>query len=202
MDNRIIFRTRDAIRTGLSASWPVPASTGELAGDHVLWLNSELAAVLGPVTFQAEYLVSNLHNASPILGGVVQPAVGTAQYHGGYMQVMYYLTDDHDHYDKLAGIFARVTPRENAICMRDDQGCVRRGRGAWQIGVRYNYLDLNDSGIDGGILHNVTAGLNWFLNPNMKVQFNYFATDRNAALPGDVGDGWIHGWGTRLAHDF
>jgi phosphate-selective porin OprO/OprP len=79
---------------------------------------------------------------------------------------------------------------------------VASGPGAWQIGARYNFLDLNDNTLDGGVLHNFTAGLNWFLNPNMKLQFNYMLTDRDAALAGDLGDGLIHGWGIRLAHDF
>ena len=76
------------------------------------------------------------------------------------------------------------------------------GPGAWQIGGRYNYLDLNDNGLDGGILHNFTGGLNWFFNPNMKLQFDYMATHRDAPLAGNLGDGWIHGFGMRLASDF
>ena len=78
--------------------------------------------------------------------------------------------------------------------------------GAWQVGVRYNHLDLNDKGINGGILDNWTAGLNWFWNPNMKWQFNYMETDRNVANATNAavasGSGWIHGFGTRLAFDF
>jgi phosphate-selective porin len=94
-----------------------------------------------------------------------------------------------------------MIPRENFFLVRSDDGPIF-GRGAWQVGARYNYLDLNDDGIDGGILHNTTAGLNWFWNPNMKVQFNYIATYRDAPLPANAGDGWIHGWGVRVAHDF
>ena len=43
-------------------------------------------------------------------------------------------------------------------------------------------------------------GLNWFLNPNMKVQFNYIAEHRDA--PQDVVSGWINGVGIRAAYDF
>ena len=70
------------------------------------------------------------------------------------------------------------------------------------MAARYNYLDLNDNGLNGGILHNFTAGLNWFWNPNMKIQFDYMATHRDAALAGNLGDGWINGWGIRVASDF
>jgi len=128
--------------------------------------------------------------------------VGTVTYHGGYVQVMRFLTGEHDHYSKKTGAFERVKPNENFFFVRDSSGNICRGRGAWQIGARYNYLDLNDKGLNGGIVHNMTYGLNWFLNPNMKMQFDYIATYRDAALAGSLGDGWIHGWGMRFAHDF
>ena len=80
------------------------------------------------------------------------------------------------------------------------------GMGAWQIGIRYNHLDLNDQGINGGILDNLTAGVNWFWNPNMKWQFNYSVTDRDVSAVTSpaiaTGSGRIHGFGTRLAFDF
>jgi len=199
MDDQLTFRTRDAIRTGLSAEWPVPASTGPIAGDDVQWINGELVGVNGPWTFQSEGLVSFMQDASPIVGGVTQPSVGTVMYHGYYAQVLYYLTDDHDNYNKATGTFDRVIPNRNFFFRR---GRVASGPGAWQIGVRYNYLDLNDNTLDGGILNNVTCGLNWYWNPNFKIQFNYMATHRDAALAGDLGDGWINGWGVRFAHDF
>ena len=90
-----------------------------------------------------------------------------------------------------------MTPNENFFVGRDECGNVTGGGiGAWQIGARYNYLDLNDNGFNGGILHNGTLGLNWFLNPNMKFQFDFMATHRDAPLAGDLGDGWVYGWGT------
>jgi phosphate-selective porin OprO and OprP len=199
VNDRILFRTRDAVRTGLASGWPIPATTGDVFGEDMQWLNGEIAAMHGPWTFQSEYLVSYLHEAAPIVANVVQPGVGTVSYHGGYAQLLVFLTGEHDNYNKKNGFFDRVIPRENFYFRG---GHVGGGPGAWQLGARYNFLDLNDNGLDGGILHNATLGLNWFLNPNMKVQFNYMATHRDAPLAGELGDGWIHGWGIRLAHDF
>ena len=42
-----------------------------------------------------------------------------------------------------------------------------------QVGARYAYSDLDDGKIHGGIINEVTLGVNWFLNPNMKFQWNY-----------------------------
>jgi phosphate-selective porin OprO/OprP len=192
------FRTRDAIRTGLSGNWPTPANI-TLFGDEEQTANMELAAVYGLWTFQAEYLVNALQDARLTGGG---PIGTTAVYHGGYAQVLYFLTGESDHYGKKLGAFERVRPNENFFLVKDTHGQRCFGSGAWQIGARYNYLDLNDEGLNGGILHNGTFGLNWFLNPNMKMQFNYMVTYRDAPLAGDIGDGLIHGWGMRLAHDF
>ncbi len=35
--------------------------------------------------------------------------------------------------------------------------------------------DLNDGVVQGGYIQDLTVGLNWFLNPFAKVQFNYIA---------------------------
>lgn len=192
------FRSRDAIRTGLSSEWPTPANI-TLFGDNMQWINAEIAAVEGRWTLQGEYLCSFLQDARTAWNA---PLGQTAFYHGGYIQLLYFLTDDFDRYDKRRATFDRVRPTENAFWVRDCEGCGIFGRGAWQVGARYNYLNLDNKGLNGGTLHNLTGGFNWFLNPNMKMQFNYMATYRQAPLAPGVGDGWIHGWGCRLAHDF
>jgi len=43
-------------------------------------------------------------------------------------------------------------------------------------------------------------GLNWFLNPNMKVQWN-MAIDHREAVPSGS-DGWTYIFGARVALDF
>ena len=179
--------------------WPTPANTGVLFGDDMQFLNGELVGVYGSWTFQAEYLVSGLQDTRPTAAAA---PLGNATYHGGYVQLLYYLTGDHDNYNKKTGVFDRVIPNENFFRVRDEYGGICRGTGAWQVGARYNYLDLNDLGLDGGILHDVTAGVNWFMNPNAKLQFNYSAMYRDAPLPAGGGDGWVHSWGSRLAFDF
>jgi len=200
VSDRIRYRVRDAVRSGVSTTWTIPADTGTLLGSDGTFLNTELVGVYGPWTFQSEYLVSYLDDAQ-VASNPAGPNVGTVNYHGGYAQLMYFITGEHDQYNRKTGVFERVLPRENFFLVDTPCGSMF-GRGAWQIGARYNYLDLNDKGINGGILHNGTLGLNWFLNPNMKVQFNYMVTHRDAPLAPGLGDGWAHGWGIRVANDF
>ena len=189
------WRTRGPERAGLSALWPLYADTGIIEGDNQQQYNFELASVLGPWTFTAEYLFNPIHNAALYN----KPTVGTAIYHGGYVEVLYFLTGEFREYRRAGGIFERVIPHENAFFTKSGDGTTG-GLGAWQVGLRYNYLDLNDKGLNGGILNDYTAGLNWFLNPNMKVQINYSITDRQSVVA--KYDGIIQGFGMRLAHDF
>ena len=62
---RQTYRTRDAVRTGLSGDWPVPAGI-TLFGDDQQWVNTELVAVNGRMTFQSEYLVSGLQDVREV----------------------------------------------------------------------------------------------------------------------------------------
>lgn len=188
------LRTRGPERSGLSAVWPLPADTGNFVCNNNELLNAELVGVYGPWTFQSEYLASFCNGVNRADG----TDVGTAFFHGGYAQIFYFLTGEHDEYSRKAGVFERVVPHCNA----QPSGALVPlfCGGAWQVGVRYNYLDLTNQGILGGVLNDVTAGLNWYLNPNMKIQWNYSATHRESGT--GAGDGWIHGFGMRFAQDF
>ena len=53
---------------------------------------------------------------------------------------------------------------------------------------------------NGGRLQDITLGLNWFLNPNMKIQTNYTHTIRDSIATPDGSS--YDGVGMRLAWDF
>ena len=61
-------------------------------------------------------------------------------------------------------------------------------------------LRVDNKGIRGSTAQDLTLGLNWFLNPYVKVQWDYTMLYRNAFDPKN--DGFVHGFGTRLAIDF
>lgn len=192
------FRVRGPERAGLSVLWPSYANTGVFNGSGGQQdLNLESVNVFGPWTIDAEY---NLHwSQNAFLPG--KPSVGTLFYSGGYVEVLYFLTGEHRAYIRESGLFDRVVPRKNAYWVEGKKGAPNEhGGGAWQVGLRYNYLNLNDKGINGGVLYDVTAGLNWFINPNMKFQWNYSVTDRHS--PGGQSDGVIQGFGMRYAMDY
>jgi phosphate-selective porin OprO/OprP len=87
-----------------------------------------------------------------------------------------------------------------------DEG-IARGWGAWEVAARMGYLKLIDGGFatattqtgavvapapigavsQSGRLWQYTLGLNWYLNPNMKVQWNYEHLVLDTLPAGSVG---------------
>jgi phosphate-selective porin OprO/OprP len=196
-DDQARFRARLDARNSPSAFSPLVADTGLLFATRQQLLVPELVAVCGPLSFQSEYFGSWLRGAvTQTAAGAPLAPQGTVYLWSWYAEAHLFLTGEHREYNRDAGVFTRVVPLRPVAWTRSGF----TGLGAWQLTARYSHLDLNDQDIRGGRVNDLTLGLNWFLNPNMKAQFNYFLADRDA--PGTAGDGLIHGFATRLAIDF
>ena len=86
-------------------------------------------------------------------------------FHSLYVMTSYVLTGEHRAYRPRVGAFGTVHP--------DQPFPFSGGPGAWEVALRYSYLDLESAGIDGGTLHDYTLGLNWYLNDNARIMTNY-----------------------------
>lgn len=195
------YRSRPSLRNGPGSINPVLVETGTFFADQVQMAGVEAALNLGPLLIQGEYYGANNTNAANLARTI---NFGDVFVQGWYVESLYFLTGEFREYDRKGGDFGRkpVTPHENFL-WREKDGCRYFGPGAWQLGVRYAKLDLSDAALDGGTVQDVTIGLNWFWNPNVKWQFNYVLTVRDApATVGPPGNGTIHGAGMRFAHDF
>jgi phosphate-selective porin OprO/OprP len=198
-DDQIRYRARTLLRNGPGTLHTVLAEVRALAGNETL-LVPELVLVLGPFTLQTEYFATwSSSTRFPINPPAARVDRGTAFFQGYYVEALYFLTGEHRVYDRRYPRFDRVVPHEGFFFVDDECGNWLCGKGAWQVAARYSWIDLSDSGIRGGEVHDLTLGLNWFLNPNMKVQWNYTIARRNL----DSGsDGTVQGFGMRLAMDF
>lgn len=49
--------------------------------------------------------------------------------------------------------------------------------GMWQVGVRYEGMNLNDGLVKGGEEKNLTVGVNWYARKNFKFSLNYVRAD-------------------------
>jgi hypothetical protein len=97
-------------------------------------IDPEIALVYGPWLVQAEYTSSWFYGARPAQN--VPTSLGSVFVQGGYVEALCFLTGENRTYNRQQGVFNRVVPNDNL-----DR---RKGTwGAWQVGVRYDGLDLN-----------------------------------------------------------
>ncbi|MCC6696011.1 MAG: hypothetical protein IT365_10320, partial [Candidatus Hydrogenedentes bacterium] len=125
--------------------------------DDVNLLGLEAATVLGPFSLQSEYIRSDYDSTF----------AGDLTFDGYYVQGSYFLTGEHRPYRNESGIFDRVVPEHNFNLRKRD------GWGAWEVTARYSSVDLTDKPIWGGEQTAYTLGLNWYLNPNVRITWNY-----------------------------
>ena len=136
------------------------ANTGRFFADSADLLNPELALVYGPFSLQAEYFWVNT-DAS---------AVADPTFTGWYAYGSWMITGESRSYSQSGGFFGGVKPNNNFHMGQP-------GWGAFELGFRYSRLDLTDSDIKGGEQDDVTVGLNWYLNPAVRIMLNYVYAD-------------------------
>ncbi|MEI6895865.1 MAG: porin [Colwellia sp.] len=86
-----------------------------------------------------------------------------------YVQAVYTLTGESWQYNGKKGTFNTVKPG-NAVSAG--------GYGAWELAFRIDQADFDDASADiyGGKKTDYVLGLNWYLEDNLKAQFNYVHT--------------------------
>lgn len=141
---------------------PLFVDTGEFEADSALHIGLEAALVLGASSLQSEYVM-----ASPDTPG------NDPEFSAYYVQASHFLTGEHRPYSRSTGAFGRVEPKRNFLT----------GGGAWEIAARFSGIDLTDQAVEGGEMQNLSAALNWYLNPNTRVLLDYVLADLE-----DVGD--------------
>lgn len=188
------FRTRSELRSG--RRW---LDTGRISGAE--WFETvglESILNVGPLQVTGEYQFNWMQRDDTTAG--TGPDLF---FHGAYIYAAYMLTGEHVPYSRRSGTIGRVKPFENFFLVDRCSGGTSTGWGAWQVALRYSYLDLTDGDIQGGVENNLTLGLVWYLNSNASMQFNAIYGDiRNHAPAGGFSDGHFTALGTRLRINF
>jgi phosphate-selective porin OprO/OprP len=144
-------------------------STGALAGVSGAQVYSgEAAGTYGPLFFQGEYFWYNVDRDA-------LPGLSSVKFDGGYAQASYVLTGETHTYNAGNAAYNGIAPA-NPFSLEAG------GWGAWEIAGRISTVNLNDqlataNGVAGGRQTVYTAGLNWYVNRNIRFMFNYLHGD-------------------------
>lgn len=142
-------------------------------------LGGELYWDWGSTGLQAEYM--NLALGGLELNGVKNDF----DIRGGYIQVVHNITGEPLTYKK--GKPGRLVPNKDFKLGAD-------GWGAFQVAARYDVVDADDGILDLGYADatrytdkasGITLGLNWYLNPLVRIMLNYNHVDFNDTITVD-----------------
>lgn len=207
-DGRFRQRARTMVRNGPAALHTPLVDTTFITNRQTL-IVPEVAMVWGPFSLSAEYFGCWFGNTTYTGAPPTAPRgfpgvnnIGTTFFQGAYVEALYFLTGEHRPYNKFGGsgaAFTRVIPHRPFYFLPGEFGSLFSS-GAWQVGARYQWADLETKGIPGAVLQDLTLGLNWFLNPNLKFQWNYTIANRD--FTNDNVSGNVQGFGMRVAWDF
>ncbi|MEH6468482.1 MAG: OprO/OprP family phosphate-selective porin [Porticoccus sp.] len=113
----------------------------------------EAALIKGPWLLQGELMRMELDRKTH----------ADPTFDGGYIQGSWIITGEKHQYSGKNGAFKQIKPKSPY--------------GAVEMAVRYSTVDLEDKTVTGGEGDNLTLGINWHINRNIRLMANYVQAD-------------------------
>lgn len=137
--------------------------TGDISDvDHINRYNLEAAMVMGEFSLQAEVFKVELQRDN----NLPDPS-----FEGAYVYASWFITGESRNYNAARGTFGPIRPNKQ--------------QGAWELALRHSSLDLNDAGITGGEIENLTLGINWYANRFIRFMANYIQVNTDSYAGND-----------------
>ena len=171
------YRSLDQLATTSFSSRPEDqleralVSTGTLKGaDSIERINGEAIYQFANVRVQGEYTYLNVSGLS-----------GTADrsFQGGYVEGAWVVNGGGRPY-RVAAPYGSEMAVLQGVQVEEGQRVSKGGFGVFELGVRYSALDLNDRSpsvaaqrSNGGSEQDLTAGLNWYPDRNIRMMADY-----------------------------
>jgi phosphate-selective porin OprO/OprP len=169
--------------------------TGNLFADQNHIMTLEALLVMGSFHLQSEFTNVFVPNAS------ASGHDGNLTFEDFYIYAGYFLTGESRAYDKrMCRLGSVQQPIEPFFWVRGEDGHHHWGWGAWEVLFRYDVINLNSNFVRAGSMETYTAAINWYLNPQLKIQLNYVAADREIDAPKQ--SGLLNFFGVRMQLNF
>jgi len=133
-------------------------SSGLNRSDRASFVGVEGLWVRGPFKLQAEYMTTDVkrYDGADDFSG-----------NGYYVSGLWNITGETWGYK--AGVPTTGLPDDPA-------------KGMWQLGLRYDTIDLTDGAVVGGKMDSITAGVNWYWRSNFKFMLDYVMVNQEKGL--------------------
>lgn len=141
------------VNTGNLTSGKLNAK-GSHRAENISEFGVELAGTLGPTWLAAEFMQASVAGYN----------YNNDNLQGYYVQGGWFITGESKPWDEKKAAWGRMKPKQNF----DFNG----GWGAVEAAARFDMVDLNTQNIQGGSMSIGTLGLNWYLNPRIRLMTN------------------------------
>jgi phosphate-selective porin OprO and OprP len=93
-------------------------------------------------------------------------------FHGGEAFVSYLFTGEEHPYNEKGAFFEGVAPSRSVL---------DGGLGAWEVAMRFSYVDLDSRAIEGGKFWRLTPVVNWYVTKfiRLEAEYGYSKLDRD-----------------------
>ena len=171
------YRSLDQIGTTSFSSRPEDfleraiVNTGTLnRADAIERINGEALYQFANVRVQGEYTFVNVEGTS---------GQGSRSFQGGYVEGGWVINGAGRPY-RISQPYGSEAAILQGVQVEDPQRVSNGGFGVWELGLRYSAIDLNDRSarlgttrVNGGSEQDVTAGLNWYPDRNIRMMADY-----------------------------
>ena len=148
-DNKLKLRSRPEAFTA-----PYFVDTGSFPAESTFMAGYEAYYRQKRWLFGSEYWWINVNS----------PSTGNPVFHGGDVVATYLFNDASRVYNTAGGFFRAVSPKRSVF---------DGGPGAWELVLRYSYIDLDSKSIQGGKFARFTPMVNWHMSDNVRLEMGY-----------------------------
>ena len=173
------FRDRPEIRVDSTRL----IDTGSIDANHAYAAGVEFATNWRNLWVQGENFWYGIERRQPT-------SISNPHFSGYYVEGSWVLTGERHRYNPATGSYQ--SPRPFKPFARDG------GPGAWELALRYSHSDLDANAgmhgaalvgsVRGGVQSVWVAGVNWYLNPNLRVLFDYLRIQVDRLNPAGHGN--------------